>query len=49
VFAVALGSVETAMLRGIVSEDLLQRAAIPPSRRRLLAEYSCQHDEDAAR
>ena len=51
-FAVALGSVETAMLRGIVSEDLLpkERTIPPQAAAGLLAEYVLgQHDEDAGK
>jgi NAD(P)-dependent dehydrogenase (short-subunit alcohol dehydrogenase family) len=51
-FAVALGSVETAMLRVIVSEDLLPRErTIPPQAAAgLLAEYVLgQHDEDSGK
>jgi NAD(P)-dependent dehydrogenase (short-subunit alcohol dehydrogenase family) len=51
-FAVALGSVETAMLRGIVSEDLLpkERTIPPQAAAGLLAEYVLgQHDEDSGK
>jgi NAD(P)-dependent dehydrogenase (short-subunit alcohol dehydrogenase family) len=51
-FAVALGSVETAMLRGIVSEDILPKdRTIPPgSAAGLLSEYVLgQHDEDSGK
>jgi NAD(P)-dependent dehydrogenase (short-subunit alcohol dehydrogenase family) len=51
-FAVALGSVETAMLRGIVSEDLLpkERTIPPQAAAGLLTEYILgQHDEDSGK
>lgn len=51
-FSVALGSVETPMLRAIVSEDLLpkERTIPPQAAAGLLAEYILgQHDEDSGK
>jgi NAD(P)-dependent dehydrogenase (short-subunit alcohol dehydrogenase family) len=51
-FALALGSVETAMLRGIVSEDLLPKErTIPPEEAAgLIAEYVLgEHDADSGK
>jgi NAD(P)-dependent dehydrogenase (short-subunit alcohol dehydrogenase family) len=51
-FSIAFGSVETAMLRGIVSEDLLPRErTIPPAAAAaFITEYVLgQHDEDSGK
>jgi NAD(P)-dependent dehydrogenase (short-subunit alcohol dehydrogenase family) len=51
-FALALGSVETTMLRSIVSEDILprERTVLPEEAAGLIAEYVLgQHDEDSGK